>query len=87
MTVELYVEPFVENIGVQIRPFAFIFAPIGKFGSENIFKPRFDFVPNFVGGFTRTDEVNWHRQNVFKRQTVKMITGQGLQPVQKDRAG
>ena len=81
---KLDIEPFVENIRIQIRPFAFIFAPIGKFGSKNVFKPRFDFGPYFVGGLTRTDEIRIGISlNIFKRQTVKMIAGQGLQPVPK----
>jgi len=68
---ELDVEPFVENVGVQIRPFAFVFAPVGQFGSKNVFETRFDFIPYFVGGFARANEVRIGiGLDIFKRQAV-----------------
>ena len=60
---------------------------IGKFGSENVFKPRFDFIPNFISGFTDGRGKIGISLNIFKRQTVKMIAGQGLQPVPKGSSG
>ena len=85
MTVEkLDVEPFVENIRIQIRPFAFIFRTNRQVRQRKCLQTALRFHPKFISGFTWTDEVRIGiGLNIFKRQTVKMIAGQGLQPVPK----
>jgi hypothetical protein len=86
---ELDVEPFVENVSIQIRPFAFVFAPVSQFGSKNIFKTRFDFVPYFVGSLARANEVGIGiGLDIFKCQAIKDDCRAGILASSKmDRGG
>ena len=77
---ELDVEPFVENVSVQIRPFAFVFAPVGQFSSKKCLQSVLRFRPILRRQF-RTGERGRELASAWissKRQAVKVIAGQGF---------
>ena len=81
---ELDVEPFGKDVGVQIGPLAFVFAPVGQLGGENGVDLGFDFRPHFFAVIAGVGEVGVGVVlQVFEGEVAEFGTGQGGEPVPK----
>ena len=81
------VEPFGEDVGVEVGPQAVVFAPVGQFGGEDFFDAAFDAVPDFVCVVAGVGEVGVGIVlQVFEGEVGK-VGAYAVQPVPEGFAG